>query len=88
MHCTIPDCDPPDRPDKSHGKNCGSNYCINGNRAYPALLEAWTICGHVPDCGFIMRYSDQRYYLRRTSDPDLQGQDGYAYPANCGIHHI
>ena len=79
------DCSPPDTPDVSYGKHCGSGGCINGNIGYSTLYEAWTKCGQVAECGFIMLYSNEKYYLRRASDPNGQGFVGYVYPENCGI---
>lgn len=77
------DCSPPDAPDVSYGKYCGDGVCINNNTGYPTLLEAWNNCGQVVGCGFIMLYSDNKYYLRRISDPSIHGYKGYWYPENC-----
>ena len=80
-------CLPPDTPDVLDGKSCGSNGCINGNKGYSTLLQAWGRCAKVPHCGFVMRWNDDRYYLRRSSDPYLnQNLTGYVFPSHCGIH--
>ena len=79
-------CPPPDQPDVSYGKNCPNNFnCINGNYGYSHLLAAWNRCRQIPDCGFIMRYGDNKYYLRRISDPNKNGLEGYIFPINCGL---
>ena len=86
IHFGVLDCSPPDAPDVSYGKYCGDGGCINSNTGYSTLLEAWNNCGQVLGCGFIMLYSDNKYYLRRNSDPSQHGYKGYLYPENCGIY--
>ena len=86
IYLCILECSPPDAPDVSYGKYCGDGGCINNDTGYPTLLEAWNKCGQVAGCGFIMLYSDNKYYLRRISDPSQHGYKGYWYPENCGIH--
>jgi len=77
------DCGPPARQDVNYGKNCPSNAasCINGNVGYRTLAEAWERCGKVPGCGFVMRYVNGYFYLRRLSDPYVAfgGIWGYTY---------
>ena len=65
----------------SYGKHCRGS-CINGNIGYTSLSKAWKKCFKVPDCGFIMRYSNGRYYLRRNSDRNASGFKGYL--VTCG----
>ena len=48
-------------------------------------MESWNRCGELQDCRFITRNHDQKYYLRRLSDPDLYGILGYVYPKHCGM---
>ena len=85
IYVCILECSPPDAPDVSYGKYCGDGVCINNDTGYSTLLEAWNKCGQVAGCGFIMLYSDNKYYLRRISDPSQHGYKGYWYPENCGI---
>jgi secreted trypsin-like serine protease len=53
--------------------------CINGNIGYTSLSKAWKKCFEVRHCAFIMRYSDERYYLRRASDNYADGFKGYLH---------
>ena len=90
VHLDILGCLPPLEPDVSYGKECplsDTGYdCLNDNTKYFTLMDAWTECGQVAHCGFIMLYMDNNYYLRRTSDPNYNGYaGGYFYPENCGI---
>jgi len=56
------------------GKDCPENddpsSCLAENRLHSSFAEAWQACSTTSDCGFIMKYSDGKYYLRRASDPD------------------
>ena len=66
----------------SNGKDCPrdvSANCLNSNTGYSTFLTAWTQCGQVAECEFIMKYHDGKYYLRRSSDPDVSGQQGIVY---------
>lgn len=45
--------------------------CLDKNTGYESLSEAWDRCAGVEDCGAVMQYDDQRFYLRRVSDPDM-----------------
>ena len=89
MYNIIPGCSPPDQPDVLYGRDCPNtaSSCINGNASYSNISEAWNKCRQVQDCGFIMRYSDQNYYLRRMSDPIANGFEGYVFTNSCGIFH-
>eukprot|EP00929_Paragymnodinium_shiwhaense_P016496 TRINITY_DN124898_c0_g1_i1.p1 TRINITY_DN124898_c0_g1~~TRINITY_DN124898_c0_g1_i1.p1 ORF type:complete len:378 (-),score=102.13 TRINITY_DN124898_c0_g1_i1:85-1218(-) len=46
-----------------------ASTCINYNKAYTDLREAWTVCGETEGCGRIMNHTiNGRLYLRRRSD--------------------
>ena len=56
--------------------------CLNNNKAYDRLETAWKDCGKVSGCDFVMKYHNNKYYLRRTSDPNFQNFPkvrGYIY---------
>jgi len=79
------ECSVPSEKDVNNGKHCppenGIAGCLNGNKGYTSLAAAWEACGKVTGCGFIMRYSNGNFYLRRLSDPDGAGAGlwGYTY---------
>mmetsp|Transcript_773 Transcript_773/g.1541 ORF Transcript_773/g.1541 Transcript_773/m.1541 type:complete len:254 (-) Transcript_773:82-843(-) len=87
-----PPCLPPDNklamargkdcPKRSHHDTEGST-CLNGNKPYSTMAQAWEDCGKIKECGAVMQNVDYHWYLRRHSDPDtkLKGQVLYAY--NC-----
>ena len=62
---------------------------MDGNAAYVTLTEAWKKCGTVPECGFVMRYSNGNFYLRRADGVNVvhTGLWGYTYKT-CGILNI
>lgn len=74
-------------------KQCPTNApssCINGNKPYNSLKEAWEACGTVEGCGNILEWTDKKFYLRRrcdpTCDPRLDGKKcgkGYEYCETC-----
>merc|ERR1719330_251982 len=66
-------CAPPvqnfDLPQKGCPK--GDVYsCVAVNADYSTFAAAWAACGTEPECGFIMKWTTGKYYLRRHSDPD------------------
>jgi len=78
------DCNTPTHQDVDYGKGCPYDMksCLNNNIAYGNLETAWKQCGKVAGCGFIMRDSNKKYYLRRQSDPnnaEKSGQWGYTF---------
>ena len=52
--------------------NAKNPKCLNGNKGYPYLHEAWKACGKIPECGFIIKDINNYYYLRRWSDPNME----------------
>ena len=52
---------------KAGGYHCNS-YCINGNTPIGTLQEAWTKCGEISSCTRIMKYSNNKFYLRKADD--------------------
>ena len=52
--------------------NAANPKCLNGNKGYPYLKEAWEACGKIPECGFIFKDVNNYYYLRRWSDPNME----------------
>lgn len=44
--------------------------CLANNDNYATFVDAWIVCGTIPECGAITRWTNDRYYLRRQSDPD------------------
>ena len=82
-HCKA--CPAPPEVLPSKGKNCQSNICLNSNTGYDTFVQAWTRCGEVAECGFIMRYDDGKYYLRRTSDPDRTDMQGISYSCQVQV---
>jgi len=73
-------CPMPAGPDSVGGKKCGGNVCINDNKKYSNIEDAWTACGNTTQCGFVME-KDGMFQLRRYNDPDAyEGQArGYSY---------
>ena len=71
------------------GKNCPgtSAGCLNGNTGIPTLAEAWERCGEVADCGYIMKYVNGMFYLRRSSDPDRVDMEGFTYDCNSNTRN-
>lgn len=45
--------------------------CLDQNTGYESLNEAWEKCAVTEDCGLVMQYTDERFYLRRPWDPDI-----------------
>ena len=55
-------------------KNCKNRgSCLNGNKGYTRFGEAWSVCKVTTDCAFIMKFTNGKYYLRRSSDTDDPG---------------
>lgn len=52
------------------GENTTISTCVEKNRHFTQLENAWEKCGLLEDCGAVMQWSDGMYYLRRTTDPD------------------
>lgn len=83
--CALPDqravqakgkrCPPPEGPD--------ALPCLNHNKDYDTMEQAWAACGQVPDCDSIMQYTDARWYLRRSTDPDISGEGLKLYVYTC-----
>ena len=78
---SILDCDV---AEVKYGKSCPYDMasCLNNNKAYDRLETAWKDCGKVSGCDFVMKYHNNKYYLRRTSDPNVQNFPkvrGYIY---------
>jgi len=68
-------CPPPTENYDAYRKDCpnrrrNANRCLNGNRAYDSFSEAWAACATVAQCAYVMKYTNQKYYLRRETDPD------------------
>lgn len=65
------------------GKDCpGGDGCLNGNKRYDTLPQAWDACGQISGCAFIMSYDDpvagyEGFYHRRATDPDCQPGNPY-----------
>lgn len=66
-----------------YGKGCpdpgdlkDGHTCLNGNKEYDTLQEAWTACGEVAECAAVMEHSNHKYYLRRANDPDMAVDEG------------
>jgi hypothetical protein len=77
----------PDGPGKNCPDNADDSTCINGNKGYSSLKEAWDDCGQVDECGAVMLFKNGQYYLRRASDPDRPAGDGtqcFAYTCSSG----
>ena len=80
------ECAVPTKADVMYGKVCQPN-CINGNKAYLNIKFAWDACEDIPECGFVMLWNDGKFYLRRSSDQDVEStrgkpRSGYFY--KCG----
>lgn len=67
-------CPPPtsgfDLPHKGCAVDGDESSCVANNAHYSSLQEAWDMCGRFPECSYITRWTDNEYYLRRSSDPD------------------
>ena len=87
----ISGCDVPVNDIVNYGFYClDKDACLNNNKPYYSLVEAWKMCGKVEGCGFVMRYSNGKYYLRRLSDAHKNteaGVWGYIYK-ECGEFNI
>lgn len=58
--------------------------CLNDNSGYRMLEDAWEHCGNTAECGVVMEDTDGLYYLRRSSDPDLDEPSGVKmFVYNC-----
>mmetsp|Transcript_130506 Transcript_130506/g.226787 ORF Transcript_130506/g.226787 Transcript_130506/m.226787 type:complete len:262 (-) Transcript_130506:94-879(-) len=83
--CALPD----ERALQAKGKRCppaeGPNSlpCLNKNKDYETLEQAWAACGRVEDCDSVMQYTDGRWYLRRATDPDISGEGLKLYVYTC-----
>ena len=88
---SIPGCDVPVNDIVNYGFDCVDvEACLNNNKPYYSLVEAWKMCGKVEECGFVMRYKDSKYYLRSLSDAHKiteAGVWGYIYK-ECGEFNI
>lgn len=83
-----PTCLPPPSPDVTHGKECPQKkaaLCLRNNKAYGSIKEAWDACGSTDGCAFILSWSNGKYYLRRSSDPDVKDGKGYLYKCASAI---
>jgi len=61
--------------------------CVAHNRHYNTFEEAWAACGTFSECGFIVLFTDGRFYLRRASDPDFPIAGSWSMPYSCGAVH-
>lgn len=80
------ECPIPAKADVMYGKMCQPN-CINGNKAYSTLKVAWDACKDIPECGFVMAWNDGKFYLRRSSDQNVEsipGKPRSGYFFRCG----
>ena len=60
------------------GADC-SGACINGNRGYASLQQAWTQCADTAGCSHVMAYTDSKFYLRKSNDAFAAGLKGWKY---------
>lgn len=51
---------------------CGKSGCIHQNKGYREFSQAWYACGNVDGCDVVMKWTNGKYYLRRSSDPIYQ----------------
>lgn len=94
--CPLPD---PQKFVSRVGKGCPNpgkvngawgTSCLNLNRPYARLSEAWEKCGATPGCGAVMRYSNGKFFLRRESDPDdatIKHVELYPYQCKKAAQH-
>jgi len=75
-------CDPPSPRFVDHGRGCHAP-CMNGNRGYSTLAEAWEACGTMEECEHILMWNDKKYYLRRDSDPARPQYPKMGMPYSC-----
>ena len=59
---------PPPNAFRSGGFHCKNNKCINDNKGYENLETAWYECNKIPECQKIMKWKDEKFYLRRAND--------------------
>lgn len=58
--------------------------CLMGNKAFVSFDEAWEACGKNDECAAILQYTDNKFYLRRASDPDTPaGQGSFMFQYSC-----
>merc|ERR1719265_1949543 len=77
-------CPVPDEAEgfSSIGKGCPDSpeasvtRCLDSNYGYRMIEDAWERCGKTEQCGAVMQSTDGLFYLRRTSDPDLELKEG------------
>merc|ERR1719203_692848 len=84
VECPLPKpgyCPPPHETFNLPTKSCpekvtNKSTCVAHNRKYRTFAAAWAACGANPECGIVTKWKDGAYYLRRLSDPDLEGRKG------------
>ena len=52
-----------------YGCHRGAQNCLNGNTPIDSLQEAWNRCGEVSGCTRIMKFTDNKFYLKEANDP-------------------
>mmetsp|Transcript_125362 Transcript_125362/g.228186 ORF Transcript_125362/g.228186 Transcript_125362/m.228186 type:complete len:261 (+) Transcript_125362:55-837(+) len=85
------ECPLPDSSDfQAKGKRCppdedqrGLDTCLNSNKPFETMADAWKACSTVPDCDQVMQHTDARWYLRRGSDPEIEGEGMKLYSYTC-----
>merc|ERR1719330_1126365 len=73
FHLTHKGC--PDEHDKSS--------CLANDAHYRTLGEAWKACSRLEECGFVMKFTDDYFYLRRQSDPDREVPGSHSMLYEC-----
>jgi len=61
----------------------GTNGCVAHNQNFNTFAEAWGACGQDPECGAIMKWTDDTFYLRRASDPEFPIAHAHAMLFSC-----
>jgi hypothetical protein len=66
---------PPSSQWRDQGTGCpnhDASYCLNNNKPYETIEQAWIACAQISECGNILRYEHDgriRFYVRRSDDP-------------------
>jgi len=81
-------CGAPDSPDRQTGKSCPANDCLNDDKSYNTLYEAWKACSVIYGCDHVMFLdTDGYYYLRRETDPDSSSGQLYTYECTSSSYN-
>jgi len=74
---------------KSVGYSCPSDMasCLNKNTPYTQVKDAWKKCVELsPECAYIMKHPNGKYYLRRATDTKNSGAQVVKLPCGYNVY--